>query len=125
MAPDWLRPGPRRAGAREAAGTLSGHCLGEHLEQPLTPAASLLDDLAVIFATIDTDWSWSEDMVAKLAETKPELYAGWDADTLARTLSGLGVTTRQLNRTGPDGRRANRPRRDSGGSSGSTAPGYP
>ena len=61
-----------------------------------------------IFATIDTDWSWSEDLVGHLAAAKPELYAGWDADTLARTLSGLGVTTRQLNRTGPDGRRANR-----------------
>ena len=98
----------RARAVREAAGTLSGHCLGEQLEVPLTPAASLLDDLRVIFATIDTGWSWSEDLVAKLAETKPELYAGWDADTLARTLSGLGVTTRQLNRTGPDGRRANR-----------------
>ena len=98
----------RARAMREAAGTLSGHALGEQLEQPLTPAASLLDDLRVVFATIDTDWSWSEDLVAKLAAMKPELYAGWDADTLARTLSGLGVTTRQLNRTGPDGRRANR-----------------
>ena len=46
--------------------------------------------------------------MAKLAEAKPELYAGRDADTLARTLSGLGVETRQLNRRGVDGRRANR-----------------
>lgn len=98
----------RARAMREAAGTLSGYALGEDVEQPLTPAASLLDDLRVIFATIETDWSWSEDLVVKLAETKPELYAGWDTDTLARTLSGLGVTTRQLNRTGPDGRRANR-----------------
>ena len=98
----------RARAAREAAGTLSGHALGEDFEQPVTPAASLLDDLRVIFATIEQDWSWSEDLVGRLAAFKPELYAGWDADTLARTLSGLGVTTRQLNRAGPDGRRANR-----------------
>jgi S-DNA-T family DNA segregation ATPase FtsK/SpoIIIE len=98
----------RARAAREAAGTLSGHAPGEPLEVPLTPAASLLGDLRVVFATIEQDWSWSEALVGRLAGMKPELYAGWDADTLARTLSGLGVATRQLNRTGPDGRRANR-----------------
>ena len=41
----------RARAMREAAGTLSGYALGEDVEQPLTPAASLLDDLRVIFAT--------------------------------------------------------------------------
>lgn len=98
----------RARAAREAAGTLSGHAVGEQPEQTLTPAASLLDDLRVVFATAEQDWAWSEDLVARLAEMRPELYGGWDADTFARALSGVGVTTRQLNRAGPDGRRANR-----------------
>ena len=98
----------RARAAREKAGTLTGHALGSTSSKPRISAASLLDDLRVVFATIQTDWSWSEDLVAQLAETKPELYAGWDADTLARTLSGLGIDTRQLHRGGPDGRRANR-----------------
>ena len=115
----------RARATREAAGTLSGHALGEQLEQPLTPAASLLDDLRVIFATIDTGWSWSEDLVAKLAEAKPELYAGWDADTLARTLSGLGVETRQLNRTRPRRTPSEPPRSGSGRPAGSSCPPLP
>ena len=65
---------------------------------PLTPAASLLDDLRVVFATAEQDWGWSEDLVGRLAEMRPGLYGGWDADTLARALSGLGIETRQLNR---------------------------
>jgi hypothetical protein len=42
---------------------------------PLTPAASLLDDLAVVFATIETetDKVWSEDLCRRLGELRPEL----------------------------------------------------
>ena len=93
----------RARSAREAAGTLSGHALGEQLEVPLTPAASLLDDLRVIFATIEQDWSWSEDLVARLAAVKPELYAGWDTDILARTLSASGSRPASSTAAAPTG----------------------
>lgn len=97
--------GQRAHVAREAAGTLSGHAAGE--AAPLTPAASLLEDLRVVFATIETDWAHSEDLCARLAELRGA-YAGWTPDVLARNLRALGIETRQLNRTGPDGRRLNR-----------------
>ncbi len=100
---DTWRQG-RRARAR-AAGTLSGHAAGE--EAPVTPAASLLDDLRVVFAATETDWAHSEDLCARLAELRGA-YAGWTPDVLARNLRTLGIETRQLNRTGPDGRRLNR-----------------
>ena len=34
---------------------------------------------------------------------KPALHAGWDADTLARTLSGLGVTPASSTAPAPTG----------------------
>jgi S-DNA-T family DNA segregation ATPase FtsK/SpoIIIE len=98
----------RARAAREAAGTLSGYCLGDDIEESLTPAAALLDDLRVVFASAEVTWMWSEDLVARLAELRPDVYTRWDPELLARSLRALGIETKQLNRTGPDGRRLNR-----------------
>jgi S-DNA-T family DNA segregation ATPase FtsK/SpoIIIE len=96
----------RARAAREAAGTLSGHAAGE--APPLTPAASLLDDLRVAFATIETDKVWSETVCERLAELRPELYGGWTPDALAAAVKPLGITTAQVWGTDASGTGRNR-----------------
>ncbi|MFR9803136.1 cell division protein FtsK [Pseudonocardia sp. RS010] len=92
--------------AREAAGTLSGHALGE--ESPRTAAASLLDDLAVVFATITVEKVWREDVVAALTERWPDRYGDLTPDGLTAALRPLGITTGQVWGRLPDGAGANR-----------------
>jgi S-DNA-T family DNA segregation ATPase FtsK/SpoIIIE len=107
------RVAERARAARERAGTITGYAAGEDV-QPMTPAASLLDDLRTIFATAEVTWAWSEDpwawsedLVQRLAAFRPDVYAQWDVELFARSLRAIGVETKQLNRTGPDGRMRN------------------
>lgn len=85
----------RARAAREAAGTITGYAAG-HREETLTPAAQLLDDLAVVFATITDRRVWSETVLAKLAEHAPSRYADWTPETLAAALKPLGISTGQV-----------------------------
>jgi S-DNA-T family DNA segregation ATPase FtsK/SpoIIIE len=91
---------------REQAGRLTGYCVGEQV--PVTAAASLLDDLAVVFATITVEKVWSEDVVARLAELRPELYSGWTPEALAAAVKPYGITTGQVWGRTADGGGANR-----------------
>ena len=81
---------------RETAGTLSGHALGE--EPELTTSA--YDLLADILAVVPAKESkvWSEAVVARLADLRPEVYDGWDPDALATALKPHGVSTVQVGR---------------------------
>jgi hypothetical protein len=65
-------------------------------------------NLRTVFATGEVQWAWSEDLVARLAAFRPDVYAAWDVELLARNLRALGIETKQLNRTGPDGVRFSR-----------------
>lgn len=96
----------RAHATRKAAGLLSGHAVGDEAEPMVT--YNLLDDLQTVFATAERVWVWSEEAVRLLGELRPAVYGGWNADVFARNLRALGVETRQLNRVGPDGQRANR-----------------
>ena len=96
----------RAHAARAAAGLLTGLAAGDDAE-PVT-TYNLLDDIQVVFATTEQNWSWSEDLVERLAALRPDIYSRWNPDVLARNLRALGVETRQLNRVGADGQRANR-----------------
>ncbi|MBN9101788.1 MAG: cell division protein FtsK [Pseudonocardia sp.] len=96
----------RAYATREAAGLLSGHAAGDQTE-PVT-AYNLLHDVETVFATAERVWFWSEDLVERLASLRPDIYKAWNTDVLARNLRALGVETRQINRVGPDGERANR-----------------
>jgi hypothetical protein len=58
-----------------------------------------------------TAWSSSTasaDLLERLAALRPDIYAPWTVEVLARQLRALGIETRQLNRIGPDGQKANR-----------------
>ncbi|MGW3423354.1 cell division protein FtsK [Streptomyces phaeochromogenes] len=82
---------------REAAGTLSGHALGE---EPETDASTSYDLLADILAVIPADEPkvWSETVVSRLAELRTDIYDGWTPEALASALKPHGVSTVQVGR---------------------------
>jgi S-DNA-T family DNA segregation ATPase FtsK/SpoIIIE len=89
--------GARARKARELAGTLTGHALGE---EPDADASSGYDLLGDILAVIPADEPkvWSETVVARLAELRPEVYDGWDPEALAAALKPHGIATVQVGR---------------------------
>lgn len=81
---------------REQAGTLSGHALGEEPEVTASGYDLLADILAVVAAKEPK--AWSETVVSRLAELRPDVYDGWDPDALAAALKPLGIATIQVGR---------------------------
>ncbi|MFC8223070.1 cell division protein FtsK [Streptomyces sp. NPDC057362] len=83
--------------ARETAGLLSGHALGE---APETVTGSAYDLLADILAVIPASEAkvWSETVVARLAELREDVYGGWDPEGLSAALKPYGVSTIQVGR---------------------------
>ncbi|WP_329368514.1 cell division protein FtsK [Streptomyces sp. NBC_00669] len=81
---------------REQAGTLSGYALGEAPE----PAAAGYDLLADILAVVPASEAkvWSETVVARLADLRPETYGGWEPDALSAALKPHGISTIQVGR---------------------------
>lgn len=101
-----VRVAQRARAMREAAGTLSGHAIGDDDADHRTPAASLLDDLHVIFAHAER--MWSEDICTQLAELRPDTYGGWTPDALAAALRPYALRTEQINMTDESGHPRNR-----------------
>ncbi|MFH9071490.1 cell division protein FtsK [Streptomyces alboflavus] len=95
-APQAAAIAARARKAREARGLLSGHALGEAPE----PTANAYDLLADILAVVTAKEPklWSETVVARLAELRPEVYDGWDPDALAAALKPHGIATIQVGR---------------------------
>jgi S-DNA-T family DNA segregation ATPase FtsK/SpoIIIE len=81
---------------REKAGLLAGHALGEAPE-PTTAAYDLLADILAVVPAKEAK-AWSETIVARLADLRPEVYDGWDPDALAAALKPHGVATIQVGR---------------------------
>ncbi|MCM8551970.1 cell division protein FtsK [Streptomyces sp. STCH 565 A] len=82
--------------AREKAGLLAGHALGETPE-PTTAAYDLLADILAVVPAKEAK-VWSETVVARLADLRAEVYDGWDPDALAAALKPHGVSTIQVGR---------------------------
>ncbi|MCV2461977.1 cell division protein FtsK [Streptomyces sp. ICN988] len=83
--------------ARETAGLLSGHALGEAPETVTGPAYDLLADILAVIPAAETK-VWSETVVARLAELREDVYAGWDPEQLSAALKPYGVSTIQVGR---------------------------
>lgn len=110
-APTAEKIAARARGLREAAGTLSGHALGE-VPEDTGPAFDLLADIA---AVVSEPKLWSDTVVARLAELRPDAYGAWGgmepedrAAQLTAALRPYGVRTGQVWGTTDDGRGANR-----------------
>ncbi|AXK35887.1 cell division protein FtsK [Streptomyces armeniacus] len=88
---------------REDAGTLSGDAVGD---APAAGTDVLLHDVAAVLGSGATDVKvWSEVIVDRLAERKPETYGAWaelegraKADQLSTALKPYGIRTEQIGR---------------------------
>ncbi|WP_371527238.1 cell division protein FtsK [Streptomyces sp. NBC_01283] len=103
-------PGADRIAARarklrEDAGRLSGHALGEEPEVTASAYDLLADILAVV--TAKEPKLWSETIVTRLAELRPEVYEGWGPEALNAALKPHGIATVQVGRR-VDGKVVNR-----------------
>jgi S-DNA-T family DNA segregation ATPase FtsK/SpoIIIE len=96
--------GQRAAVLRKQAGRLTGHAVGE--EQDVRPV-SLVEDVADILQDGE-DKLWCQTAVERLAELRPQMYAGWEAGTLTEALKPYGVATSQTWGRDPDGTGRNR-----------------
>ncbi|MEV5335070.1 cell division protein FtsK [Streptomyces werraensis] len=92
--------------AREKTGLLSGYALGETPAEVTGPAYDLLADILAVVPAAKAK-VWSETVVARLAELRPEVYGGWDPDALAAALKPHGISTVQVGRR-VDGKVVNR-----------------
>ncbi|MFJ4677132.1 cell division protein FtsK [Kitasatospora sp. NPDC088783] len=101
--------------ARESAGLLSGFAAGQSDAAPA--AAVSYDLLADVLAVMGPDEPklWSETVVSRLAELRPDIYGPWaelegraKADQLVAALKPYGITTGQVWGTTEDGKGANR-----------------
>jgi S-DNA-T family DNA segregation ATPase FtsK/SpoIIIE len=110
-APEAERLATRARAMRIAAGTLSGHALGE-VPADTAPAFDLLADIA---AVVSEPKLWSETVVTRLAELRPAVYGPWGdmepedrAAQLTAALRPYGVRTGQVWGSTDDGKGANR-----------------
>ncbi|MFD5860947.1 P-loop NTPase family protein [Streptomyces chartreusis] len=92
---------------RKAAGTLSGHALGEEAESTSGPSYDLLADVAAIVPPSE-ERVWNERIAARLAELRPEVYGGWKGETVTSALKPHGIKTRDVAGTTDDGTRTTR-----------------
>ncbi|HEX3785046.1 MAG TPA: FtsK/SpoIIIE domain-containing protein [Pseudonocardiaceae bacterium] len=104
----------RARALREAAGTLTGHAIGQTLNTDQGAAVSLLADVVSVIRS-DEDRIWSETIVDRLAELRPEVYGPWaeqkptaKATQLAAALKPFGIVTEQVHGRLPNGKTANR-----------------
>jgi S-DNA-T family DNA segregation ATPase FtsK/SpoIIIE len=97
----------RARALRDRAGTLSGHALGEDPE-PAEATSTLLADVLAVVPASETR-VWNQTVVARLAELRPEVYGGWEAEQLTAALKPFGISTGQVWGTDPQtGEGANR-----------------
>jgi S-DNA-T family DNA segregation ATPase FtsK/SpoIIIE len=110
-APGAERIAARARAMREAAGTLSGHALGEGITST-GPSYDLLADIAAVLAEPKL---WSETVVTRLAGLRPGVYGPWAAlegdargAQLTTALRPFGIRAGQVWGTTADGTGANR-----------------
>jgi S-DNA-T family DNA segregation ATPase FtsK/SpoIIIE len=91
----------RARAARQAAGTLSGHALGE-VPLAIESGCDLLADVLAVVA-VNEPKLWNETVVARLAELRPNVYGGWNPERLTLALEPYGVPVGQVWGTDPTG----------------------
>ncbi|NEE37965.1 cell division protein FtsK [Streptomyces sp. SID7982] len=99
--------GLRARRLREAAGTLTGHAAGETFEDREHSGFDLLADILAVVPAEEPKL-WSETVVARLADLRPDVYGGWEPEQLATALKPHGVPTGQVWGKTEAGKGANR-----------------
>ncbi|MFJ4036246.1 cell division protein FtsK [Streptomyces griseoluteus] len=106
-APGAVVVAARARSVREKAGLLSGYALGEAPETATGPAYDLLADVAAVVAEKE-ERVWNERIAARLAELRPDVYAGWKGENVTSALKPHGIRTRDVAGTTDDGTRTTR-----------------
>jgi DNA segregation ATPase FtsK/SpoIIIE, S-DNA-T family len=76
------------------------------IERETAASFDLLADLLTVWPA-EQDKAWNEHLVAELAELRPEIYGGWEAEQLTSALKPLRIDVRQVGRR-IDGKTINR-----------------
>jgi S-DNA-T family DNA segregation ATPase FtsK/SpoIIIE len=105
----------RARALREQAGTITGHAAGETTTADTQRASfSLIADVATVIGG-DEPKVWSETIVDRLADLRPEIYGSWaeldgraKANQIASGLKPFGIETGQVYGKTADGKPANR-----------------
>lgn len=98
--PESERIAARARAAREAAGLLTGHAIGEDTTDDDLVRANVPHDAASVFTRAE-DKLWSDTILARLAERWPDRYAGWTPTSLAAALKPHSITPGQVWATDP------------------------
>ncbi|MET7646111.1 cell division protein FtsK [Streptomyces sp. NPDC005426] len=99
--------GLRARRLREAAGRLTGHAAGESFDARESSGFDLLADILAIVPAEEPKL-WSEVVVARLGEMRPDVYGGWEPEQLAAALKPHGINTGQVWGKTEAGKGANR-----------------
>ena len=90
----------RARAAREAKGYLTGMAAGD--EPADTDHSTILDHILDVWPAEDPEWPtgkvWSDELAARLAASKPTLYAGWDAAQVNAAAKRHGVAAKNVKR---------------------------
>ncbi|WP_424887427.1 cell division protein FtsK [Streptomyces sp. XH2] len=97
----------RALALRKGAGTLSGFALGEESETTAGPSYDLLADIAAVVPASE-ERVWNERIAARLAELRPDVYAGWKGENVTSALKPHGIKTTGVAGTTDDGARTTR-----------------
>jgi S-DNA-T family DNA segregation ATPase FtsK/SpoIIIE len=83
----------RARALRETAGTITGYAAGVHVAEAVQDAVTVVDDLRAVFDKVRfvNDKVWGEELLAILAEYRPETYGEWKVETLTAALKPHGV----------------------------------
>lgn len=76
---------------REAYGNVTGHAIGQGPENQVPEYDLLADVLKVVAA--DEERIWNERIATRLAQLRPDVYAGWETENVTSSLKPHGVTT--------------------------------
>ncbi|MCZ2525073.1 cell division protein FtsK [Streptomyces sp. HB2AG] len=87
---------------REEYGNVTGHAVGQEPEKTGPEHDVLADVLAVVAP--EEEKVWGERIAARLAELRPDVYAGWEASTVTVALKPHGVKACDVWGTTDDGK---------------------
>lgn len=90
---------------REEYGNVTGHAVGQGPSE--TSSLDLLGDILKVVAA-DEEQVWNERIATRLAELRPDVYAGWKAENVTAALKPWGVKADQVWGTTDDGSGKNR-----------------
>ncbi len=106
--PNRIAPARPQA-ARDAAGTLTGHALGDGTRRRAGAGFDLLADILAVVRAQTRRRCGTRRIVARLAELRPDVYArAGRPEQLTAALKPYGITTGQIWGTTEDGKGDNR-----------------